>query len=204
MNDESTRAKILAAAGRLFGDKGKNGVSTAVIAREAGVNKTLIFYHFGSKEELYLAVFTSWAEELKQTMDTNLGTVKPGLAMLEEFIRTHIMFLSKHTPMLRVMVRELLTGGPEQSPIILKAAEALKPFANHILVGVTAAKTRGEIRKVDPMHTLVNIISLNVFYFLGKPILTMVNPSVNPDKFEKDRIDHIVDFVINGLRARTE
>ena len=49
----STRNIILAAARSLFAEKGFEGTSTQEIADRAGVNKRLVFYYFGSKEDLY-------------------------------------------------------------------------------------------------------------------------------------------------------
>lgn len=50
---ERTRRRILEAARREFGMKGFDGARVGVIARQAGVNKGLIFYYFQSKEELF-------------------------------------------------------------------------------------------------------------------------------------------------------
>ncbi len=50
---ERTKEKILRAALSEFCAKGFAGARTAAIARRAGVNKRMIFYCFGSKENLY-------------------------------------------------------------------------------------------------------------------------------------------------------
>jgi AcrR family transcriptional regulator len=50
---ERTRRRILEAARREFGRKGFDGARVGEIARQAGVNKGLIFYYFQSKEELF-------------------------------------------------------------------------------------------------------------------------------------------------------
>lgn len=51
----STRDHLLHAAGELFAAHGLDGVTTRMIADEAGVKLSGIHYHFGSKEKLYLA-----------------------------------------------------------------------------------------------------------------------------------------------------
>ena len=50
---EATKAKLLAAARREFADKGIAGARVDAIAERAGVNKQLIYYYFGTKEELF-------------------------------------------------------------------------------------------------------------------------------------------------------
>ncbi|MBM9460820.1 helix-turn-helix transcriptional regulator [Nocardioides sp. zg-536] len=44
-----TRADLLDAARRLVAEHGSHGVSTQMIAAEAGVNQALVYRYFGSK-----------------------------------------------------------------------------------------------------------------------------------------------------------
>ena len=55
----ATRDRILAAAERLFAERGYHGVSLRHIGEEASVQIALINYHFGTKDMLYRAVFES-------------------------------------------------------------------------------------------------------------------------------------------------
>jgi AcrR family transcriptional regulator len=52
---EQTRAKILAAMGRLLERKGSTGLGINAIAREAKVDKVLIYRYFGGISQLYRA-----------------------------------------------------------------------------------------------------------------------------------------------------
>lgn len=54
----TTRDHLLNTAGELFAVHGLDGVSTRMIAEEAGVKLSGIHYHFGGKEKLYLAALT--------------------------------------------------------------------------------------------------------------------------------------------------
>ncbi len=51
-----TRAEILEAARNLFATNGYDGTSMRRIAVDAGVDSALVTYHFGTKEELFVAV----------------------------------------------------------------------------------------------------------------------------------------------------
>jgi AcrR family transcriptional regulator len=53
---QPTREAILEAAGRCIIRSGHARLSTRAVAQEAGVNQSLIHYHFGTKERLMLAV----------------------------------------------------------------------------------------------------------------------------------------------------
>jgi AcrR family transcriptional regulator len=54
-NREETRKKILAALGRLLARKGSRGLGINAIAREAEVDKVLIYRYFGGLGQLYRA-----------------------------------------------------------------------------------------------------------------------------------------------------
>jgi AcrR family transcriptional regulator len=57
------RQAILETACRIFSAGSYRGVTTADIARESGVSEPILYRHFGSKRELYLAVLEfAWAE----------------------------------------------------------------------------------------------------------------------------------------------
>jgi AcrR family transcriptional regulator len=53
---ERTQQAILAAAEVEFGDKGLAGARVDAIAEQSGANKRMLYYYFGSKENLYVAV----------------------------------------------------------------------------------------------------------------------------------------------------
>jgi AcrR family transcriptional regulator len=56
LEPDQRRRQILAAARRLFSERGYSAVSTAEIAGEAGVARGLINHYFGTKRELYVEV----------------------------------------------------------------------------------------------------------------------------------------------------
>ena len=55
-NPEGTRTVILEVAARIFASRGFVGISMRDISDASGINKPVIYHHFGSKEGLYVAV----------------------------------------------------------------------------------------------------------------------------------------------------
>ena len=200
--DNDTRQIILDAATRLFGVHGLDGVSTTDIAREAGVNKALIFYYYNSKENLYRAAFMSLVEELSEELMLALKDAPPGIAAIERFVRAHIGYLRRRRVLVGFIVRELLAMHAGGSRYFAAANLPLRALRDRLLGMVADARDRGEIRDVDPLQTVANILSLDVFFFLGQPLVGVLNEGVDVERFEEDRVDHVVDLLMNGLRRK--
>ena len=87
--DDSTRKRILAAAGALFAEKGFARTTVRDICARAEVNLALVNYHFRSKEGLYRAVWRH-AVELAETLypiDGGVPAKSPAEARLRGFVR---------------------------------------------------------------------------------------------------------------------
>jgi AcrR family transcriptional regulator len=80
---DERRQAVLDTAGRVFAASSYRGATTAEIAREAGISEPILYRHFGSKRDLYLACLDeAWRalRELAETAvaespDTCLGAV---------------------------------------------------------------------------------------------------------------------------------
>ncbi|MCJ8281247.1 MAG: TetR family transcriptional regulator [Rivularia sp. ALOHA_DT_140] len=59
-----TKEQIINVAERLFAEIGFAGTSLRFVMREAGVNIAAVHYHFGSKEELFVAVVRRVAQQI--------------------------------------------------------------------------------------------------------------------------------------------
>ena len=60
------KARILAAARKLFGNYGYNGTTTRMIAGDVGIDISTLYYHWGDKQDLYEALITDINEELQR------------------------------------------------------------------------------------------------------------------------------------------
>ncbi|GGO72109.1 TetR/AcrR family transcriptional regulator [Nonomuraea cavernae] len=78
----STRVRLLAAAERLFLDKGYDQVSVRAINAEAGLNPGAAHYHFGSREGLIAALLEQelsplWADRMDAVARRSRGEGEP-------------------------------------------------------------------------------------------------------------------------------
>ena len=70
---EATRLALLDAAEELLISKGVVGISTRKVADRAGVNQALVHYHFGTTEELLLAVLERVSVQVKERSERIYG-----------------------------------------------------------------------------------------------------------------------------------
>ena len=83
---EATRAKLLAAARDLFGERGYAGVGTEEVVRAAGVTRGALYHQFADKRELFEAVLieleqqvlTVAAQRMAEHPDDVLAAFKAG------------------------------------------------------------------------------------------------------------------------------
>ncbi len=87
---EETRERILAAAQKLFAEKGFDVTSVRDITTEAGCNVASVNYHFGGKDNLYLETFRSMLKFLRDQRLSVLDELmdRSPAPTLEEFLRS--------------------------------------------------------------------------------------------------------------------
>lgn len=110
MDPEQTRAKILGAADALFGERGFDVTSTRDIADRAGVNRALLHYHFGTKDDLLDAVLEGYYAQLGEVLQAALTRRRGLAAQVEDLLDAYADFLAEHSTFTRIVQREVATG----------------------------------------------------------------------------------------------
>jgi AcrR family transcriptional regulator len=90
------RARVLDAAARVFAEQGYDRASIEQIAELAGITKPVIYHHFASKRDLYIALVELYRGELLAFMGKRAvnatspgGRLAGGLEAFLEFVETH-------------------------------------------------------------------------------------------------------------------
>jgi len=92
MKKVSTKEKILSAARKVFIDQGFAGASISQIADLAEINHSLIFHHFGNKEQLWIAVKQDIVQEASQKSKTIPSKTLLFKDFLKELFHQNIIF----------------------------------------------------------------------------------------------------------------
>ncbi|BEV72046.1 MULTISPECIES: TetR/AcrR family transcriptional regulator [unclassified Paludibacterium] len=101
MKADNKRERILAAARALFVEHGFAGTSMGNIARQAGVNHSLVFHYFDNKDTLWRAVKQAIVQEEPQGIlpDTGLAFAD----FMQALVRNNVRFYSDNRDIARMI-----------------------------------------------------------------------------------------------------
>jgi len=80
---EARREQILQAALTCFGEHGYHASTMDDLVRASGLSKGSLYWHFRSKEEVFLAVFDAFAEELYGQWDAAAESSEEAMSVLQ-------------------------------------------------------------------------------------------------------------------------
>ena len=105
-----TKEKILGVAEQLFAEKGFNGTSIDKIAKTAGVNKGLIYYHFKDKKDIVVSIFKEIINEIEQSVRLSVPEEDSELdnLQLQQKIKAEIEYCKQRKKIISVMMMEAL------------------------------------------------------------------------------------------------
>ena len=162
----STRASILAAAATEFAALGFAGASVDAIAQRAGVNKAMIYYHFRSKDGLYVEILRDVFRGLGGRTSTIVGGSSTPIAKIEAFIDALNEEAHARPYLPSIMVREMAEGGRRLDEGTLRLMAGVFRNLEAILKEGAAA---GVFRRVDPVLTYFSLISPVIFFRVTAP-----------------------------------
>src|SRR6478609_9667286 len=94
MSRDQRRAQLLEAANLVFTSKGYHAAAMDDIAEAAGVSKPVLYQHFGSKLDLYLALLDTSCERLVDVVRTALVTTDDNADRVEATMDAFYEFVS--------------------------------------------------------------------------------------------------------------
>jgi TetR/AcrR family transcriptional regulator len=197
----ATAAAILAAALNEFAASGFSGGRVDRIAERAGVNKGMIYHHYGSKEGLFLAVLEHAYERARSSeLKLHLDELPPAEAMARLVEFTFDSF-AKDRSFIKLLNDENLHAAVhlKQSRRI---AEMHSPLLANMRKILAAGSTQGVFRSdLDPMQTWISIAAVSYFYFSNIYTLsTIFRRDFDTRQAHALRRQHVVDLILSALK----
>jgi AcrR family transcriptional regulator len=99
------RAGILDAARGAFAERGFHETSLDAVAERAGVSKALLYEHFASKRELYVAMLEMHVHELVERISGAVAGAEPGEPRMRAGLEAFFGFVEERRGAWRIMFR---------------------------------------------------------------------------------------------------
>jgi len=155
-DSEGTRAAVIDSAEKLFAERGFAATSMRDISAAAGISHPLIHHHFGSKEDLYLAVKRRVVEAYALRFPEAARASNRPLSIRVE-MRRIMTFLRENKQVFRLCAWARLEGD-------IRAWPGEPDILDTLRARIEASQRRGRIRAdMDP--TTLSIMIFGLIYF---------------------------------------
>jgi AcrR family transcriptional regulator len=184
------REQLIAVATKQFGKFGYDATTTAAIADAAGVTEPILYRHFGSKQELFIAITREMSTQTLLHWRELIGTIDDPAEQLREIARQFPGHLKELGDAYRVIHNALTTSRDRKVLAVLR--EHYKQIETFFSGIIAAGIKKGAFRQMDvktPCWLLLNT-------GLGYALVTL-----NLSPFEMFDVEDAIEFILRGLKA---
>ena len=202
VNDpEGTKRNILEVATREFARKGYGGARVDAIAARTRTSKRMIYYYFGDKEGLYLAVLEEAYSSIRRTEATlDLERLPPEKA-LSTLVAFTFDYQNAHPEFVRLVMNENILDG-----IHMARSKTIGRLNNVVIDALKDLLARGRRagvfrRDLDPLEVHMTISALCVFNVANRATFsTIFKHDMTSPKALTARRAQVVDIVLSYVK----
>ena len=198
-----TESRILQAAEEEFLLKGLEGARTTAIAERAGVTHAMLHYYFRTKNMLFERIIEEKMRNAGNIMQAVfvLGDM-PLMERVKRGVEQHFDFIAANPNLPRFVIQEIYSH-PERheimrSQVLPITKDWLCDLQRHIDESAATKATEW----IDARMLLLDIVSLNLFAFIGYPFVSLMFDGLVTDKkvfFEKRKAEN-VELIMRRLK----
>ncbi len=199
--DQDTKERLLTAAAAVFAEKGFDGATVKEIVDRAGVNISLVSYHFNGKEGIFKASLEKFGRErlkMAETIFTAPESVEDMKAKLKLWVHQFLQCHVEESSVCEILHRENMLERPFMMDIFqstfLKTFEAVVKFFE-------TAQKKGIVRKTsDP--TLAASLVFGSLIHLGrnqKIQEKIMGVSIRQPKYREHVAEQFVATLLHGI-----
>lgn len=189
------RVKIIQALTALLREKDFSAITTAEIARNAGVTEALIYRHFRDKKDLFYQVLIEYMDYYKVKTDDDLKGITGALNKLRKIIWSHINVYANDRAFARILLLEVrgfsdyYTSGPYKM---------VRDYSDKVLKIISEGMENGEIRNDLPPSFLRQVILGSIEH------VCMTGVALNRDFSPDDLTEKLCRFIFRGIEKKSE
>lgn len=188
------RIKIAEALRVLLESKDFGSITTAEIARTAGVTEALIYKYFRDKKDLLYQVLSEYLEHYDTRFEIDVKGIKGALNRLRKLIWSHINVYATDRVFAKILLIEVRSFSDYYTS---KPYELVKKYSNILLTIIEEGIANGEIREgISP-----SVMRQVILGALENVCLTGVvfDRQISPD----DLTESLCDVIFGGIEKKT-
>jgi AcrR family transcriptional regulator len=200
--EEGTRDRILNVALQEFSRHGLSGARIDAIAAESGINKGMIYYYFGSKEDLYVAALEESYHRFRQIESEIQPEHLAPLDALRRLVGASFDFHAAHPEFIRMVMSENINQGeyirkiPALREINRSAITVLEDLCRR---GVAEGVFRAD---VDPIDLHMSISALSFYNVSNRHTFSFIfDRDLGAAEVHAARREVVVDTILRYVRA---
>lgn len=200
--DSARTGKLMLQAARAeFAKAGFEGARVDKIAERSGMSKGLIYHHFGSKDDLFIAVLEDIYSELRaENEELILDELEP-LDAIKALISHTFMYFANN-PEFIVLVHSENLMSAEHLGKSASVNNLFEPLSEKLDELLKRGAEQGIFRAgVDTKQLYISIAALGYFFLSNRHSLSVVfNIDLFAEKSIEERLAHIEEVVLGYLR----
>jgi AcrR family transcriptional regulator len=199
---ELTRSKILVAAKALFVSKGLTGTTMEQIAEAAGVNKRMVYHHFGLRDDLFLTVLEDAYGALREAESDLHVELDPPLQGLQRLVAFTWDYYLAHPEFLALVNQENLHRAEH-----IKRSTRYNELASKLVAMIRGLLQRGVDAGVcrpgiDATHLWISMAALSWFYIANTHTISVTFKADMLSAEQKAlRLAHMNEMILTYVRA---
>jgi AcrR family transcriptional regulator len=198
--DNATRKILLESAKKEFARVGLHGSRVDEIARVAKINKQMIYYYFGAKENLYLAVLEDVYSDIRALEGAlDLGALDP-VAAMAKLVGFTFDYVMENREFVVLLTNENLMEAKH-----LKRSKKIRATQSPIVDLLIATLSRGEKAGlfrtgINPVQLYISMAGLCFFYSANIHTLGILfGRNLRSHAALVERRSHVINFVLGYL-----
>jgi TetR/AcrR family transcriptional regulator len=173
--DAHTEELIKETAMRIFFVEGRLHATTQVIAKEAGVNRGLIYYYFKGRDQLFEVVFKEAIAVSRKRLRELFNSKKISFReKIREFVELSIDQNLKYPYLEMFLITEINRDGSNMNMLTEPGGELRDEMLHSVDEGLKEEIKKGHVPKMSAAQFIINTLSLCAYPALYKPMLQQV------------------------------
>ncbi len=203
-----SREKIIEAAIKVFAKKGKFGTTMEEICKMAGYNKAMAYYHFKSKDNLYLEVLkiiiSNSTSGINEVVKAKSRQDVDHYQYIKDILYATFNIFSQNQEHTKILL-EAMGSGILEEPDVINIIEQATDSSNraNLIETIQDGINKKIFRSIDPNQFLISMIGICMIFFIVKPFIHIFDLDITDEgEFINKRISSVADLIFNGLLNR--